>query len=155
MKATHLLVAAGGAAGAIARYLVSGWLTNTFGHSAFQATLVVNLVACFLLGLSYGAILRPYPGGSRRRALIAVGFLGAFSTYSAFALEGMKWAEQAADVALARISGTVLWSLIIMWFGMKLGGVLDFFNSKGRSARNPWCGNYSREDCSKDAGLCP
>lgn len=75
-----LLVASGGAFGAVSRYVVdafAGALTSTF---------LVNVVGCFLLGtVLYTAEL----GGvaERVRLIAAVGFLGSFTTYSTFAFE--------------------------------------------------------------------
>lgn len=74
------LVFAGGAVGSLARYAVS--LAIDPAGSLPLATLLVNLVGSFLLGLLVGAA-----AGARSRLLFGTGFLGGFTTYSALAAE--------------------------------------------------------------------
>lgn len=79
-RADLLLVAAGGAFGAVSRYGVDAAV------GAPESTFLVNVVGCFLLGwVLYTAEL----GGvdERLRLVAAVGFLGSFTTYSTFAFE--------------------------------------------------------------------
>lgn len=86
-----LLVAAGGAAGSWARY-VTGWLwTRAIGPvaaSAFPwATLTVNVVGSFAMGLLAGWLARHGSHGEPWRLFLAVGVLGGFTTFSSFSLE--------------------------------------------------------------------
>lgn len=74
-----LLVAAFGAAGALSRYGI-GVATGT--HTFPWATLGINLVGSFLLGLVLAATDDP-----TWRAAIGTGFLGAFTTFSTFSSE--------------------------------------------------------------------
>jgi CrcB protein len=79
-------IAAGGALGAVARYSVSGWVQN-IGPATFPwGTLCVNTVGSLLIGMFLGVSeLTPVP--SAVRLLFAVGFLGAFTTFSTYSLE--------------------------------------------------------------------
>jgi CrcB protein len=86
-KLAHLIVVAtGGALGAVSRYAVSGWVQGWAGARFPWGTLCVNLLGCFLLGFLAGRWERATAPASWR-LLWGVGFLGAFTTYSTFALE--------------------------------------------------------------------
>ena len=79
-----LLVAVGGAAGSVLRYVVA----LTFTHTRFPyATLIVNGVGCFLIGLALPAWNRAPVLSEPLRLLLVVGFLGGFTTFSAFGHE--------------------------------------------------------------------
>lgn len=82
------LVAAGGMVGTAARYAITLLLQSRHGWPI--ATLSVNLVGAFVLGLLLEALARRGPGrGARRRVRLVVGtgFCGAFTTYSALAVD--------------------------------------------------------------------
>jgi fluoride exporter len=79
-------VALGGALGAVSRFALSGWIQRMMGERFPWGTLGVNLVGCFLLGFLVGRWERATAPASWR-LLWGVGFLGAFTTYSTFALE--------------------------------------------------------------------
>lgn len=84
----YLLVGIGGAAGAVARFSVSGWV-NRGATSGFPwGTLTVNILGCLALGFA-GTLLAEKTGAvpTALRSAIAVGFLGSFTTFSTFAFE--------------------------------------------------------------------
>jgi fluoride exporter len=88
---SSLYVAAGGALGAWLRFLVAfGW-TRAIGSvaaSAFPwATLTVNVIGSFAMGLLVGWLARFGAHGEAARLLLGVGVLGGFTTFSAFSLE--------------------------------------------------------------------
>lgn len=82
-----IAVALGGALGAVARYKVSGLMVALMGHGFPWGTLVVNVLGSFLMGVlvEFGALKLNL--SQEMRALLAVGFLGAFTTFSTFALD--------------------------------------------------------------------
>ncbi|MBT3198980.1 MAG: fluoride efflux transporter CrcB [Phycisphaerales bacterium] len=85
-----LLIAIGGACGAMSRYGVGRGLSR-FGVEFPWGTLCVNLVGSFLIGLIFGVQLG-LSDSPRIRLLLALGitgFLGAFTTFSAFSLESV------------------------------------------------------------------
>ncbi|MDB5469119.1 MAG: fluoride efflux transporter CrcB [Caulobacter sp.] len=93
------LVAAGGAAGAVARYL-TGTLTLRWGGWPW-ATLTVNVLGGLLMGMLIGTLaLRGGAEQERLRLLLGVGFLGGFTTFSAFSLEVVGMIER-RDIASA------------------------------------------------------
>jgi fluoride exporter len=116
-----LLVAVGGSAGACARFAVASWLEN---RSQFPfTTLLVNLAGCFLIGLMAGVgWMTPE---NPRRFLFAVGFLGSFTTFSAFGYETWRMIEQnrflavGANVGLNVIAGIALVA-VGLWLGKSL-----------------------------------
>ena len=77
-----LLVTIGAAVGAPLRFLTAHWVRERLEGTAMGGTLLVNVLGSGLLGLILGADLgRPWV------ALLGVGFCGAYTTFSAFALE--------------------------------------------------------------------
>ncbi|MBT6123004.1 MAG: CrcB family protein, partial [Candidatus Puniceispirillum sp.] len=83
-----LVVAAGGAMGAVIRYLVSFWVgAGIFGISGPLATLIVNIIGCGLMGLLAGAVAGGMLLPDAWRGFVAVGLLGALTTFSSFALD--------------------------------------------------------------------
>ena len=84
-----LLVAAGGALGAVARYLVATAFAQRFGVEWPWGTLFINLSGCVLIALFLGA------GSSRvatthLRYLLPIGFVGAYTTFSTYEYETMR-----------------------------------------------------------------
>ena len=106
---TALLVALGAAVGAPARLLASRFLDRT----THWGTLAVNLLGSALLGWLVGHGVDGHP-----LALFGTGFCGAFTTYSAVAVQAVNrggWA------GLAYATGTVLGCLAVAWVGYRLG----------------------------------
>ena len=82
-----LLVAAGGGFGAVARYLLGGF-AQRWSASVFPVgTLVVNVLGCFIIGAVMGWGGDKVGPSPETRLLIVVGFLGAFTTFSALGYE--------------------------------------------------------------------
>lgn len=109
-----LLVAVGGAAGSLLRYWMSGAAQRsvpaTGAWSVFPlGTLTVNVLGCLLAGAlaEWGA--RHGPLSAETRALLMVGFLGGFTTFSAFANETVAvWRSGAAPVAAVNVVVSVV-----------------------------------------------
>lgn len=93
---TYLLVGAGGAAGALSRYYISNLSYQRFGHEFPVGTLTVNLVGSLLIGFLYFWLINRFSIDAELRALMIVGFLGSFTTFSAFSLESLVLLEQGA-----------------------------------------------------------
>ncbi|WOI52486.1 CrcB family protein [Parvularcula sp. LCG005] len=92
MKPLFLLaIALGGAIGAVARYLSIRALSGWHGAEAAWSTLGVNVVGSFLLGLA-AAVLAGR--GGTMPPFVMVGLLGAFTTFSTFALDAVWFYEQ-------------------------------------------------------------
>lgn len=103
------LIAAGGAIGSVARYLLGGFVQKTT-HLAFPiGTLVVNVLGCLAIGIIYRS-LPPERAGSLASAAFVVGFCGGFTTFSTFSLEtvglilGGEWVKATMYVALSAVT---------------------------------------------------
>lgn len=83
-----VVVALGGAAGAVARYVTGGWVQDLTGGFFPWGTLVVNAVGCFLLGFSM-VWLQSTMASAELRQLVTIGFIGGFTTFSTFSYEAV------------------------------------------------------------------
>ncbi|MGD9660621.1 MAG: fluoride efflux transporter CrcB [Porticoccaceae bacterium] len=82
-------VAVGGALGALGRYGANGLIYPLMGSKFPLATLVVNVVGAILMGIFYVLILEKAMLAPEWRNFVMVGFLGAFTTFSAFSLDAL------------------------------------------------------------------
>lgn len=117
MLRQFLLVALGGALGSALRYLTALLLARHYTGSIPLATLVVNLVGCFLIGLLIGLC----SDMTHLRLLFITGFCGGFTTFSTFTAESYSmFREGAYGLALLYIAGSVLIGLLALWLGLSL-----------------------------------
>ena len=114
----YLLVALGGAIGAVLRFACS----QMVGNDSFPlATLSVNLLGSFLIGFctlaSANAVM-----GEEATLLLITGILGAFTTMSAFSLETIQLIEQRDwSSVLPYIGITLFCCPLLAFFGLKTG----------------------------------
>ena len=88
-------VAAGGACGAVLRYLVSQMVgAGLFGFAGPMATLMVNVAGSAMMGIVAGLLATGIALPDAWRGFIAVGFLGALTTFSSFALDAGGLADR-------------------------------------------------------------
>ena len=93
---TILAVGAGGALGALARYGIYNAVHETFGRNFPYGTLVVNVLGSLAIGFLYIWLFDRLNIGSGWRAFALIGFLGAFTTFSAFSMETLNLMLQGA-----------------------------------------------------------
>jgi len=96
-----LLVAFGGAVGSLLRYYAGQWALRLMGPSFPWGTLVVNIVGCFVIGVFAEMIARRFNASEELRLLLITGFLGGFTTFSAFSLDAISLFERGALAAAA------------------------------------------------------
>lgn len=117
-----ILVALGGAFGSVAHYLVGVWTLRRFGPNFPWGTLTVNIVGCFAIGLLSEVIARRLNASPEMRLLLVTGFLGGFTTFSAFSLDVISLFERGATVAGASyVIASVGVSLCAVFAGLALG----------------------------------
>lgn len=141
----HLIaIAFGGSCGAIVRFLVSTGMYHWLGKGFAYGTLTVNIVGSFLIGLlSEALIVQRVEIGIEYRAAILVGFIGAFTTFSTFALETLYFIEQGSfSKAGLNIVLSVFGCLFAVWIGVLLGRSL-FLYSDGLIIWSGWVIPYA------------
>jgi fluoride exporter len=118
-----MIVMAGGALGAYARYAVGGWFAARYGPVFPWGTLVINLAGSFVLGLFVGARdSGHYALDPVWTLLFAIGFLGAFTTFSTFTVETMHLITLRSFIlAGANVLGSVALGLLAAGLGLLLG----------------------------------
>ena len=103
------------------RYLAALLLARHYTGSIPLATLVVNLVGCFLIGFLIGLCSET----GHLRLLFITGFCGGFTTFSTFTAESYTmFREGAYGLALLYIAGSVLIGLLALWLGLSLSRLL-------------------------------
>lgn len=85
----YLFIAGGAALGANARYIVSIWAANRFGADFPYGTLLVNISGSFILGFLLSLTTERLSLSPEMRLLLAVGFLGSYTTFSSYAVESL------------------------------------------------------------------
>lgn len=112
-----LLIAAGGALGAVIRYTVSGFTYRFFDETFPWGTMAVNLIGSFALGflwaLSERALLSP-----KLIPFLFIGVLGAFTTFSTYTLESINLLREGeVQLGLFNIIGSNVLGLVLAFFG--------------------------------------
>ncbi len=117
----YCYIAAGGAVGACLRYFCTTTIDSWFGKNMPFGTLAVNVVGSFALATLYGILERNDLTDSPYRALIGVGLLGAFTTFSTFSVETLTLLENELWLkAIANIFLNVGACLLAGWLAIEL-----------------------------------
>lgn len=116
-----LLVAAGGAAGSVARYIVTRIVQGTMLSSFPAGTLVVNVAGCFVIGLLCGLCGGRWHPGSDMRLLLVTGLCGGFTTFSTFMNESLELFRSGSAITGALYTGgSVALGLAAVASGMQI-----------------------------------
>lgn len=120
-----VFVGIGGGIGSILRYLTS-CLIAKYSHSLFPvATLIVNLLGCFLIGLLLGLSVRRDLLDEQMRFLFITGFCGGFTTFSAFSAENIALLESGHYFILSGyILASVIGGMAAVWAGYRLQSII-------------------------------
>ena len=120
-----LLVAVGGAAGSVLRYWMSGVAQRSVPAGTWSVfplgTLAVNVLGCLIVGALAELGERRGPLSPEARSLLMVGFLGGFTTFSAFANETVAvWRSGAVAVAIVNVVSSVAICVVAVMAGRGL-----------------------------------
>jgi fluoride exporter len=117
---TYLFVGLGGALGAIARVALSKFLPS-FIFNMPAKIILINIMGCFLLGILTEILALYWNASFNMRHLLVQGFLGGFTTFSAFALEFGLLYEKGQHVT-AFIYGflSLILSIVFFFIGLKI-----------------------------------
>lgn len=114
-----IYVALGGAAGAVLRYLTGLGIVRLIGGSFPLGILSVNVIGSFLMGVF--VVMAAKRGWTEFNPLVMVGFLGGFTTFSAFSLEAVTLFERGQTAAaLAYVLLSVVGSILALALGVWL-----------------------------------
>ena len=115
----YLAVAAGGAVGALARYGVYKAVGQTLGYSYPYGSLTVNILGSLLFGFLSLFLTQKIPVDEAVRVGLTVGMLGAFTTFSAFAMDSLLLIESGNMVrALGYMLSSVVLCIVAVWAGV-------------------------------------
>ena len=124
----YLLVALGGALGALSRYALDRAATAIVGGPTVVGILLINVTGSFLLGVFIAASAAASDGQgwhSSARLLVAVGFLGSYTTFSTLTVASVQLA-QSGEIGRAALNivGSVVLGLLAAFAGVLLGRAL-------------------------------
>lgn len=121
---TAVAIGVAGALGALARYGVDGVIARR--ASSFPwGTFAVNVSGSFLLGLVFTLFGERFTVAPWVRGAIAIGFLGAYTTFSTLSLESYRLLEtRSYALAAADLLGTIAAGLLALYGGVVLGRAL-------------------------------
>lgn len=126
MQSFHLMqllaVGVGGTFGAMSRFLLSNQMYAWWGRDFVWGTLTVNALGSFLIGLLTILMIDKLQVPLEWRALLIVGFLGSFTTFSTFAFETLLFLQEGLfEKAMMNIVANVVLCLYMVWFGVWSG----------------------------------
>lgn len=121
-----LLIFFGAGLGGVCRYYISNGVCCLVGRQFPYGTLVVNASGSFLMGLLFALIVKRFnPLEPQLRALLAIGFLGGYTTFSSFSIETLGLLESGEwSSALLNILLSILLCIVLTWIGLLLGRCL-------------------------------
>lgn len=115
-------IAAGGAVGAILRYLTSTGVYAWLGREFPYGTLAVNVFGSLLMGILSVLLIERLSLGPEWRAAILVGLLGSFTTFSTFSIETLNLIESGDHIkALANVAMSLVLCVGAAWIGVIAG----------------------------------
>jgi len=114
-----LAIACGGALGALARFFTQHIAGNWFGLTFPWGTLAANILGCFIMGLLAGYWgSHDFNLSQELRGFLVIGFLGAFTTFSAFSLDSLVLFQNGEHFkALFNVIGSLVLCLIAVYLG--------------------------------------
>jgi CrcB protein len=121
----YLIVGLGGFLGANARYILGGWVAERFGMSFPYGTLVINVTGSLVLGFFLALTAERLVVHPNWRLFFAIGFLGAYTTFSTFSYESVALRhDRSWLLGVTNLAGSVLLGLIAVVAGIALARLI-------------------------------
>lgn len=125
MITPYIIIGLGAFLGANCRYLVGGWAANVLGADFPYGTLIINVSGSFVIGFFLTLISGRFVAPPNVRLFFAVGFLGAYTTFSTFSFESLTLIQSRAYVAaLINLLGSVTLGLLAVALGAFVGDLI-------------------------------
>ncbi len=123
---TLVFIAVGGAAGAVSRYLLQGWVEELTGGRFPWGTFAVNISGSFFLGLVFALAMDRAIMSPEIRVPLMIGFIGSYTTFSTLMLESWSLVEEGDIVyMLGNLVGSVVIGMIAVVAGLAVGRLLS------------------------------
>lgn len=120
-----VLIAMGGALGAVSRFLVGNFVSKLTHSSLPWGTFAINILGCLFMGFLMTVIMERELLPAAWRLFLCIGFLGGFTTFSSFGYEAlMLLAEGALLQAFAYAAVSVLLGLAAAYIGVVLARLI-------------------------------
>ncbi len=120
-RTVWLWIALGGALGSVLRYALSGWVQGGRWGDLWGfpwGTLFVNLTGCLVLGFLAGLFQERFLVGPELRAMILIGLLGGYTTFSTFGVETFNLIKEGSfHLALLNGLGSPVLGILGAWLG--------------------------------------
>lgn len=116
----YVVIGMGGFVGANARYILGRWALERWGAGFPYGTFIINIIGCLILGL-FATLADRLAWNDHWRFAIAIGFVGAFTTFSTFEYETFRLVS---DGQFARAAANVLSSIFIGFLAVYVGVVI-------------------------------
>lgn len=121
MLKTILYIAIGGAIGSVLRYLTSVLVNKYWSNHFPLATLITNVIGCFLIGLLIGILEKNNVANSNLKWFLITGFCGGFTTFSAFGYENISLLQNHnSALAFGYSALSILLGLFAVWLGLSI-----------------------------------
>ena len=113
-----IFIALAGLAGTLLRYWLSGFITLKYGETFPWGTLIANLVGSFMAGAIYSLAEERFLISPTTRAIIFIGLLGGFTTFSSYGLQTFTLMRD-GQIGLATLNVAVsnVLGLLMVWMG--------------------------------------
>lgn len=116
-----LMIALGGALGAMARFAAVGYFTPMLNYRFPIGTFIVNMVGSLLIGIAYVLLVEKTLLSAEWRLFFITGILGGFTTFSAFSLEMLQmWQEGHVLSSMLYATSSVFLGLLFAYIGMQI-----------------------------------
>jgi len=119
------IIGAGGFIGAVLRYWISGWAYQLLGTKLPYGTLAVNVAGSFMLGVFVTVANTRLVVSDQMRNFIAIGLLGALTTFSTFSFETVALLQENLVLkAGLNVGLNLVLTLIAVWAGIVVGRIV-------------------------------